>query len=479
MASASLALVVLLLVTGCRVNEHEEMAKYREVLRAKESAASFAATGELDLATALRLANLHNEQLAIAGEDYLQALIDKQRAAALFLPTITLAPSYSQADASDDRGNARGGGDGGGGGVDPDDPSNPDPNTPGRGSANSTGDGNLDVPVNLRYNVFNGYRDVASLRRAARTAAQRRALLLDLQQQVLLDVAQVYYQVLRAEALVEVLENTAELQNARVRDTRARQQAGFAQLLDVARAEAQAAGTRVALIDARNAVWNGRTTLAFLTDAPVADTKLSDRLDVPAELPGAGQLVAEALRQRHDVAAARSAVEAATQGVDVAVGQYYPSVSFNANYFLSRESNPTDSDWNGLISASLPIFTAGVIHANVRTALSRLRQAYFDARFTRRQAEQDVLLARHGIGTSDLRLSELGVQLQAAEDAFRRAQIAQNAGAATYLDLLIAQDALLTAQLDLASARFDRKVSYLNLLRATGRLDAIALADAQ
>ena len=30
-------------------------------------------------------------------------------------------------------------------------------------SGNATGDGRLDVPVNTRYNVFNGYRDVANL----------------------------------------------------------------------------------------------------------------------------------------------------------------------------------------------------------------------------------------------------------------------------------------------------------------------------
>jgi outer membrane protein TolC len=45
---------------------------------------------------------------------------------------------------------------------------------------------------------------------------------------LLLDVAQVYYQVLRSEESVRVLENSLEVQEARLRDVLGRQQAGVA-----------------------------------------------------------------------------------------------------------------------------------------------------------------------------------------------------------------------------------------------------------
>ena len=468
-----LALAALAGAGGCAVDERAEVARYRRILDLPGGEqVAYAAGNPLTLRETLLLTNNHNERLAVEGENYLQALIEKDRAAAAFLPTVSLIPSFSLAEESDDRGNGRTGGDTGGGGGDPDN----DPSRPGRGSANATGDSRLDVPVNARINVFNGFRDVANLRRVVATIEQQEALLRDLQATVLLDAAQVYYQVLRSEQLVRVLENTAELQSQRVRNMRAQQDAGFMSPLDVAQTEAAASATQVSLIAARSDVWTGRTTLAFITDAPVADAPLSDALDVPEpdELGALPDVLARAEESRQDLAAARAAVAAASQGVESAVGQYYPSVSFNANAFLYRESTPTDSDWNALVSASLPIFTGGVIHANVRTALSRLRQAVSERSLVGRQVEQDVLLSYETLSASTNRLRELLVQQRSAEEAFRRAQVAVTAGTATNLDLLIAEDQLLTARLQLASEQFDRKVFYLNLLRASGRLtDAV------
>lgn len=461
------ALVAGAICAGCAVDQKAEIAKYRAILDGLGSPpVAYSPGGPLDLLTAMRLANLHNEELAIEGENYVQALIDKQRAAAAFQPTISLIPSYSLADESTDRGNARTGGD-----TDDGDPSDNDPSRPGRGSANATGDGRLDVPLNARMNVFNGLRDLSNYRRFGDVIHLRAALLRDLQQTILLEVAQVYYEIIRSEELVNVLENTVRLQEERVRNIRARERAGFAPALDVAQTEAQAAETRVTLIAARDDVWTGRTTLAFLTNAAVADCPLIDDYNVPAELPDAQVWVEEAEESRQDLAAARAGVAAAVEAARAATEQYYPSVSLNFNYFLSRESSPADSDWNSLISASLPIFTGGIIHANVRAAFSRLRQAKLDESLTYRQVEHDVLLARQALATSDLRYAQLGAQNRAAQQAFRTAQVQYNAGSATNLDLLTAQDLLLSSQLDLTSERFVRKVLYLNLLRSSGMLD--------
>src|SRR6266705_3426642 len=66
---------------------------------------------------------------------------------------------------------------------------------------------------------------------------------LDAQAVVLLDVARTYYQVLRSERSVEVLKNSLNLQDARVRDFQARRRAGVVRPLDVAQTEAQASAT--------------------------------------------------------------------------------------------------------------------------------------------------------------------------------------------------------------------------------------------
>ncbi len=104
------------------------------------------------------------------------------------------------------------------------------------------------MPFSGSYNVFSGFQDVANFRRAGYTAEQRQALLLDLQQTILINVAQAYYQVLTSERSVQVLLNSVAVQNERVRDMEGRQRAGVARPLDVAQNQAQAAATRVQLI---------------------------------------------------------------------------------------------------------------------------------------------------------------------------------------------------------------------------------------
>lgn len=435
-------------LVGCKVDQAKEVRTYRSVLDKGVEPIEFTPGEPLALEEALRLANQHNERLGVQGEFYLQALIEKRRAAAAFLPTISLAPSYFRQEAY---------------------------------STGQTGGQQLnertDVPV--RGTLFTSIADVADLRAAGRTIEQQRALLLDLQAVVLLETAQTYYQVLLAEQSVEVLRNSLKVQEERLRDTRGRQAAGVGRALDVAQTEAQYAATRVGLITGLNAVRTGREALALLTGAPVQESPLVDEMLPPPDLMSVDELIAVALENRQDLTAARSAIEAARLGVDAAFAQYYPSISVNVNAFLQRDSNPTESDWNVALSANLPLFTGGLIHADVRTAWSLLRQAKLNESLARRQAEHDVATAYENFVSSRDRLEQLRVQVAAAEEALRQSEESYKAGLATNLERLTAQDAVLTAQLELTSEQFDHKVFYLTLLRAIGGLSTRLPGEAQ
>jgi outer membrane protein TolC len=446
------ALFVLSATSGCAVDQEKEVAQYQEVLRANllASEKQFTIGEPLTLRQALDLTNRRNEQLAIEGENYLQALIERKRAAAAFLPTVSLVPSYSFRESVD---NGDNGADDGGG-----------------GSNASSNDRTFNVPVNANANLFNGFSDVARLRGSARTIEQRRNLLLDLQESVLLDAAQVYYQVLRSERSADVLESSLKVQEARVRDIQGRQAAGLARPLDVAQTEAQASATRVALISARNDVRNGRATLALLTAAPVQESPLIDAFNAPTALPPLAELQDLANQQRRDLAAAGEAVRAVRQGVEVAVGQYYPSVTLDLNVFVYRESFPDERTWEGLLRANLPIFSAGLIEADVREAWSLFRQAALGESLLRREVAQQVQVAFQDLRANEDRIAELQVQLRAAQQAFNQADQSYNVGLATNLERVTAQDQLLSAQLQLTSAQFDRTLSYLALARATGEL---------
>jgi outer membrane protein TolC len=394
----------------------------------------------LSLEQSLILANQRNEQLGISGETYVQALIAKQRAFSAFLPTISLAPAFTYL-------------------------SKPS-------VINTTGNNQLikDVPITGTANLFNGFRDAATLEGAGYTAEQRKAQLLDLQATIFLDVAQTYYQVLSAERSVLVLTNSVKVQDANVADIVDREHAGVARPLDVAQAQAQDSSTRADLITARENVKNSRTMLAYLIDAPVQNAVLVDQLDVPSEPMPIDSALEVARDTRQDVVASRQAVEAARQEVVAALGQWYPSVSIDMEYFLQRESVPTASLWEGFLDINLPLFDSGNIYANVRTAWSQLRVARLTELMTVRQADELVKTAYDTLIGSRDRVAEFKVEVKAASDALYQSEQSYKAGVATYLDELTSQDQLLTAQLSLATEELNYKFYYLQFLRSMGLL---------
>jgi outer membrane protein len=448
--------VCALWMAGCAVDTKRDVAAYRRILdnNALPRLTSLP-DGPLSLEQAFALANRNSEQLARSGEDYVQALIDKSRAVANFLPTISFQPSYALAQKP-------------------------------RGAANSlplgpTDSGTyrvqggtmhtLQAPLVGGINLFRGGGDAASLRAAEQIIAGRRDLLLDLQATVLLDVAQAYYQVLRSEKSVEVLAQSVQLQEARLRDVQQQFKNGLAIRLSVSQTRAQLDAVRVELVQARSDVRNGRSTLAYLVGAPALPNPLVDDSGaIPSRLPPEADFESRAMRDRQDYLAAHHAVEAARQRVKVAVSEFYPSVSLNVEAFIYRQFYADASKWDGILFANIPLFSAGTIKADVRTAWSQLRQAALDESAVRRQTLHDVRIAYENLATAGQRVTQLEDEVKAAADAFHQSQQAFHNQLAINLDVLTAQDRLLAAQLQLTGARFDRAVFYLDLKRAAGRL---------
>ncbi len=462
-----------LFLAGCGVDQEKEVAQYRSVLDAHVPPAPATQPGEpLTLDRALREANQASEELGIRGEDYLQGLILKNRATAAFLPTVAFRPTYTVEDrytntpgrtntlttTGGDTATIRG--------------SSASVTTVGTGyrSLGSNALQSFQAPVVGQINLFHGFGDAANLRVADATIEQRKQLLLDAQSTVLINVAQVYYQVLRSEQTRDVLRNSIMLQQARVDDESQKLKNGLSTNLALAQVQAQLDSTRAALAQVDGDVINGRTTLGFLIGRPVESTTLISDTIVPNVRPAKEEFERLAQEGRRDLLAARAQVVAARAAVDVAVAQYYPSVNLNVEGFLYREYYSDASKWNAVLSANVPIFSAGVIRADVRNAWSRLRQAALVESETRRSAIRDVQTAYQNVLTAERRITELQGELTAANDALKQAQAALANNLGIVLDVLTAQDQQLNSQLQLTSAEFDRSVFYLDLVRSTGRI---------
>jgi len=457
-STARLSLVLTVFAfSGC-VNQNKEVAKYRSVLDGANPVdvpVHYASGQPLTLEASMLLASRRNEQLASQGETYLQSLIQRDRAFSVFLPTVSLAPSLSWQNKPLSHGGVSAAG------------------ATGTGTSSSGGGPNkytaVNVPLTAQMNV-SAVRDLAAVRGAYAFVGQQRNSLLDLQQTVMLETAQSYYQIVLAERTVTVLSNSVQFQEARVADMQQRFKAGLAQPLDIAQTQATEAATRAQLTTARNNVLTNRAGLAFLTNADVEEAAIFDRLAVPDQFSSIDQQVQIALSNRPDVQAAAAAVNVQQQNVQAAIGEYFPSVTLNLDYYLHRETFPTNAEWTSLISANLPIFSAGTIEADVRAAWSQLRTALYQQWLLTRQVRRDVKVAMENLLASRQRIRDLHVEVDASQEALRQAVEKYRAGLGSNLDVLTAQDTLFSSQLDLVTEEINYKVAYITLIRTLGQL---------
>lgn len=426
--------VLALFAPGCTVDQQSEISRYRAVSDLSRVPA-FSPGAPLSLEDAVLLANAYNERLSIQGELYLQALLEQKRRAAALMPTLDLfGDQFLRENNSALRSTAFDGG------------------------------------VSGQYTLLTGATDFNSVKAAEADARSRRWLLLDLREALMLETARAYYSVLRAERLVEVLRSSSVVQQERLRDIRARQAVGFARPLDVAQIESQSSETMVTLLDAQNALARARSALILLTGVEAQDSLLTDGFAIPDSTPALTTLLTDAYRTRQDLLAARASADAARADVDAAFGQYFPSIRLALDYFLVRDSAPTDLDLSSLISINLPLFTGWRIDAEVRAAWSVFRQRVLEYSALRRQVRLDIETALADLDSSRQRVVELNAQLAAAAEALRQAEASYQAGLGTNLERVAAQDQLLNAQLRQASEEFTLKIAVLALQRAGGRL---------
>jgi outer membrane protein TolC len=240
--------------------------------------------------------------------------------------------------------------------------------------------------------------------------------------------------------------------------------------LDVAQSEAQAAATRASLVTAQDSVLTNRAMLAFFTNAQTDKASLVDRLEIPKDLMTVSEVVHQAELQRLDILAAAEQVRVQQQNVETAIHEYMPAVTLDMNYYLHRDSFPTNVEWAGILTASVPIFSAGEIRADIRNAMSTLRQAVYSEWQLIRQVKQNVTIDWDNLTSSRRRIKELETETAASQEALRQAVERYGAGLAINLDVLNAETQLLSSQLSLAQERFNAKVFWLSLLRDMGKL---------
>ena len=300
-------------------------------------------------------------------------------------------------------------------------------------------------------------------------------------QDLMLRVAQAYFDVLDAQIDVEVAEAQKEAILKQLEQARRNFEVGVATIVDTNEAQARFDLTVSQEIAARNALEVSKRALQGIINR--FPGQLARSHDIAAELPSLrygsmDEWVTVAEEQNFELKVQSAAYEVASKEVKKMWAQHYPTVDLVAQYsdqtgvggaFTGRGIDLTSKSVG--LQLNLPLFQGFGTQSRVREAIANQEKAQHDLEDTRRntvlQVRQHYLNVTNGIA----QVKALQQALVSSKTQLDSTMLGQEVGVRTEVDVLNAQQQLYSARRDLAKAYHGYLMSRLRLSAEAGELD--------
>lgn len=240
-----------------------------------------------------------------------------------------------------------------------------------------------------------------------------------------------------------------------------------------AQTSVEAARNDMALYTAQVAA--GENALALLVGTQVPANLLPQALPTAvttlAELPEG--VPSTVLLQRPDVLEAEHALKAANANIGVARAAFFPSITLtgtagSASSSLGNLFKAGTGAWTFLPQLTLPLFDAGANSA--RLDIAKADNGIAVARYEKaiQSAFREVADALAQRGTLDERVESQAALTEAASRSYRIHEARYQKGAESYLNALVSQRALYSAQQGLISVRLAKATNQVTLYKVLG-----------
>lgn len=300
------------------------------------------------------------------------------------------------------------------------------------------------------------------------------------------NVANLYYTLLMLDEQYRISKETAANWNESVRTMRAMMAAGMTNEASVSQSEANCRQVEASLLDMKQQIKEVENSLSILlgnipgeiarSNAPLQDesSKVYSPLFTqafPDELMVGVPL--QLLSRRPDVKSAELSLAAAFYNTNSARSAFYPSITLSGSAGWTNSAgsmivNPGKLLLSAVGSLTQPLFNKGLNLAQLKIAKAQqeeaklsFQQALLNAGSEVNNALTQVQVAR---GKTQLRAE----QITSLETAVRSTQLLMQHGTSTYLEVLTAQQSLLSTQLTQVADRFDEIQGIINLYQALG-----------
>lgn len=328
--------------------------------------------------------------------------------------------------------------------------------------------------------------DTIAVRQAALGAEIAYAQLARSDQQLMLQVAQDYFDLLAARDTVLALQREQRATRRQLASARAQFAAGNGTIVNVRDAQARDDLLGARLIAARSQRDVARDTLRTLVGADVGEpASLVPEARLPAPGGDAAQWAARAARDNLQVTQARLALDVARLQLRRSESDSLPRVQAWARVdrFSTSGGGPTfpfgDRVDNAAVGVRMqwPLFTGHGVRSQQREDAALLDKAQDDLDSARDAAELQARNALAGWTAAQARARALRSAVRSSRAALQANRTGFDAGLRVSLDVLDALAQSVDTEREAEQARYDELMQSLRLRFAAGRLDERDLAE--
>jgi outer membrane protein TolC len=288
--------------------------------------------------------------------------------------------------------------------------------------------------------------------------------------QVLITIASSFYSAAGNDELVGARRHAIEVAQKTLDNAKVRLAAGVVNKVEVTRAQLaliQAEQRLLEALDSRAAAYRALAT-AIVVDA--GSFKVQPPPEPNIELASEETMVRQAIDRRPELASLDLQRQALGQQVFSQWLRWSPSLTLFGNIRLTNATGfagRVDSYVAGL-QLDWMIFDGFARDAQRHLFEAQKRDSQLKLEQQRAQISDDVVNGRRSVMTTKQGLFTAQRSMQMAQETLELVRTQYQAGTATQLDLLNAQDALIQSEVGVAQARFNLSLAMLNIRRLIG-----------
>ncbi len=298
-----------------------------------------------------------------------------------------------------------------------------------------------------------------------------------IQNDVSLNIASAYLQILFNYELLEIAKNQLEITQQQVERTRALVEAGSVPKGSLLEIEAQAASENLRVVNAENQLQMSYLNLTQLLELDHSEgfaIEIPDFSDVAIHqlYYSIDEVYREALEIQPHIESARLDLEIANRGLNIARGRRSPSLSLSSSYSSHYRRLVRDGDVFGdpdpfvdqikdnqsfafSLSLSIPIFNSLQTHTSIQNAKVGILNSEYSLQQTKNRLFNDIQQAYTDASASYEKYLATEKAVQSMSEAFRYTEERFEVGMVNVVDYNLAKNQLTSAQSDLLTAKYE------------------------